>query len=117
MPNHKRINWFVSVLALAGAANASTLTFVPQPESDPGTTNYSWFSSANWFIHDGSGNLTPANRVPQASDAAIITGLADAGPTGVRIQSLLLTNNSTVSNGTFAVESLQMLSGSSLDGA
>jgi hypothetical protein len=115
MPIYKRISWFVSVLALAGTANASTLTFVPQLDNAPGTTNYSWFSSANWFLSDGGGNLTPAGRVPQANDSAIVTSLADAGATGVRIKSLLLTNNSAISNGTFAVENLQMLSGSSLN--
>jgi hypothetical protein len=117
MPIQKRVSWIATVLVMVGAANASTLTFVPQPDIAPGTTNHSWFSSANWFITDGSGNLSPAGRVPQANDAAIITSLTDAGTTGVRVRSLLLTNNAAVSNGTFAAENLQMLSGSSLNRA
>ena len=95
-------------MALTVSANGSTLVFVPQPDITPGTTNYSWFSAGNWFMPDGS----PAGRVPQANDDAIITSLVDAGTTGVRVRNLLVTNNAVVSNGTsFSVENLQMLSG------
>ena len=104
-------------MALTASANGSALVFIPQPDMTSGTTNYGWFSSANWFIPDGSGNLVPAGRVPQASDDAIITSLVDAGTTGVRVQDLLLTNNAVVSNGTFSVLNLQMLSASSFQNA
>ena len=104
----------VALMALTVSANGSTLVFVPQPDITPGTTNYSWFSAGNWFMPDGS----PAGRVPQANDDAIITSLVDAGTTGVRVRNLLVTNNAVVSNGTsFSVENLQMLSVSSFQNA
>jgi hypothetical protein len=112
---HRRI-WLIAVLmALTASANGDTLVFVPQWDNILGTTNYSWWSPANWFIPDGSGNLIPAGTVPrQRGDDAIITSLVDVETTDVRIENLLLTNNAVVSNGgTFAVENLQMLSASS----
>ena len=52
---HKRI-WLIAALtALTASANGSTFVFVPQLDSISGTTNYSWFSPANWFNPDGSG--------------------------------------------------------------
>ena len=114
----RRIWLFAAQLALLASANGATLTFIPpQLDSVTGTTDYSWFNSANWFIADSGGNLNPANRVPQASDNAIITVLVDAGATGVRVQNLLLTNSAVVSNGTFSAENVQMLSGSSFQNA
>jgi hypothetical protein len=100
-------------MALTASASGSTLVFVPQLDPSSGTTNYSWFSAGNWFMPDGS----QAFRVPQASDSAIITSLADAGTTGVRVQNLVLTNNAVASNGTFSVQNLQMLSASSFQDA
>ena len=110
--------WLIGALmALTSSAFGSTLVFIPQLDNLAGATNYSWFSSANWFVPDEDGDLGPAGRVPQQSDNAIITMLADAGTTGVRVQDLLLTNNAVVSNGTFSVTSLQMLSGSGFQNA
>jgi len=114
---HGRIWLIATLMALTTSSNGSTLVYVPQPDIITGTTNYSWFDAGNWFIPDGSGALVPAGRVPQANDGAIITSLADAGTTGVRVQSLLLTNNAVVTNGTFSVLNLQMLSASSFHNA
>ncbi len=56
--------------------------------------------------------------MPLADDDAIITSLADAGTTGIRLHNLLLTNNAAVSNGiAFSLFNLQMLSGSSFNSA
>ncbi len=95
------------------ACLADTLTFVAQPDVTPGVTNYSWFSPLNWFATDVSGNLVVANRVPQANENAIITGLADGGTSGIRVLTLILTNEATITNGTFSVEDLEMQSRSS----
>ena len=117
---HRRIGLIAALMALTASAFGSTLVFVPQLDNISGTTNYSWFNAANWFIPDpdGSGNLVPALGVPGQSDDAIITSLADAGTTGVRVRNLLLTNDAVVSNGTsFSVQNLQMLSGSSFQDA
>ena len=106
--------WLIAALmALTASANGSTLVFVPQLDTISGTTNYSWFSAGNWFIPDGG----EAGAVPQSNDDAIITSLVDAGTTHIRVQNLLLTNNAAVSNGTFSVQNLQMLSGSSFKDA
>jgi hypothetical protein len=114
---HSR-TWLIAALtALTSSAIGSTLIFIPQLDNISGTTNYSWFSSANWFVPDESGDLEPAGRVPIQDDNAIITSLADAGATGVRVQNLLLTNNAVVTNGTFSLQNLQMLSGSSFQNA
>jgi hypothetical protein len=110
---HRRIWLIAALMALTASASGSTLVFVPQLDPSSGTTNYSWFSAGNWFMPDGS----QAFRVPQASDSAIITSLADAGTTGVRVQNLVLTNNAVASNGTFSVQNLQMLSASSFQNA
>ena len=102
------------VFCLVGFASADTLTFIAQPTSQ-GPINYDWFNAANWFFSDTNGNLMPAGRVPLANEQAIIIGTVDAGSGGVRVQSLLATNNAVITNGTFAVENLQMLSGSSFN--
>jgi hypothetical protein len=112
---NRRLSALLGALTVVRLAGASTLTFVPQEDILPGTTNYSWFSAANWFAADLDGTLVAAGRVPQANDSAIVTSLADAGITGVRVQGLVLTNNAALSNGTFSVQNLQMLSGSTLD--
>ena len=115
---HRTIWLIAALVALTASANGDTLVFVPQWDMTLGATNYSWFSPANWFIPDGSGNLVPAGTVPQQSDNAIITGLVDAGVgSGIRLPNLLLTNNAVVSNGTFSVQNLQMLSASSFQDA
>jgi len=109
-----RTSWLIAALmALTASAIGSTLVFVPQLDTITGTTNYSWFSADNWFLPDG----TQAFRMPQANDDAIITSLADVEATGVRVVNLLLTNNAVVSNGTFSVRYLQMLSASSFQDA
>jgi hypothetical protein len=95
---------------------ADTLTFIAQPGLGGGL-DYSWFSSGNWFASDSLGNLTPAGRVPLANEGAVITGLADAEGGGIRLQSLLVTNNAVITNGTFAVQQLDMRSGSSFNNA
>jgi len=100
-------------LALTATALGTTLTFIPQ--LDNGITNYSWFSSGNWFSTDAGGNLIPAGRLPLNTDTAIITGIADAGTSGLRVLTLIATNNAMLTNGTFAVENLVMLSGSSFN--
>jgi uncharacterized protein YaiE (UPF0345 family) len=110
---HKRTWLIAALIALTASANGSTLIFSPQFDSMIGTTNYSWGSAPNWFMPDG----TQAFRVPLASDSAIITSLVDAGGYGIRVQNLVLTNNAAVSNGTFSVLSLQMLSASSFQNA
>jgi hypothetical protein len=114
---HRRIWLVAALMALTASANGDTLVFVPQWDNILGATNYSWFSADNWFIPDGSGNLIPAGSLPRANDDAIITVLADVEETGVRVVNLLLTNNAVVSNGTFSVQSLQMLSASSFQNA
>ncbi len=102
------------LVGLSGMALGDTLTFIAQPISGGGL-DYDWFNSANWFASDSSGNLSPAGRVPLASDGAVIIGMVDAGSGGVRVQTLLATNNAVITNGTFAVLNLQMLSGSSFN--
>jgi len=110
---HRRIWLIAALMALTASANGDSLVFVPQWDNILGATNYSWFSADNWFIPDGSGDLNPAGSLPRANDDAIITSLVDVEATGVRVVNLLLTNNAVVSNGTFSVQSLQMLSASS----
>ena len=113
-PTALKRTWLIAALiALTASANGSTLIFSPQFDSMIGTTNYSWGSAPNWVMPDG----TQAFRVPLASDSAIITSLVDAGGYGIRVQNLVLTNNAAVSNGTFSVLSLQMLSASSFQNA
>jgi hypothetical protein len=104
-------------ILLSTSLLANTLTFVAQLDPDTGATNNAWFNPFNWFTTDSSGNLVSAGRAPQSSETTIITGLADASATGVRVQTLILTNNAEITNGTFAVEALQMLSGSSFQNA
>ncbi len=99
---------------LATAAWGDTLTFVAQPAAGGGL-DPSWFSFGNWFTTDSTGNLVPAGRVPLADESAIITGLVDLEATGVRVQTLVATNNATITNGTVAIENLQLLTGSSLN--
>src|SRR5579859_5594090 len=92
---------------------AETLTFIAQPVSGGGI-DYGWFTAANWFTTDSTGSLVPAGRVPLDNEQTIITGAVDLGAGGVRIQGLIATNNATVTNGTMAVESLELLSGSTV---
>jgi hypothetical protein len=101
-------------LAITLSCFADTLTFIPQPGIG-GTIDYSWFTSGNWFSTDAGGNLIPAGRLPLVSDTAVITVMADAGTSGLRVQTLLATNNAIITNGTFAIENLVMLSGSSFN--
>jgi hypothetical protein len=103
-----------ALLLLSTAAWGATLTFVAQPMAG-GALDTSWFSFGNWFTADNTGNLVPAGRVPLADESAIITGLVDLGATGVRVQTLVATNNATITNGTMAVENLQLLTGSSVN--
>jgi len=102
-----------TLVAIILPALGDTLTFVPQ--LDNGVTNYSWFSSGNWFSSDAGGNLIPAGRLPLINDTAIITGMADASSSGLRVQTLIATNNAVLTNGTYAIENLVMLSGSSFN--
>src|SRR5215831_15861016 len=96
---------FAGVLAgIILPAMGDTLTFVPQ--LDNGATNYSWFSSPNWFSTDAGGNLVQAGRLPLINDTAIITGMADAGGSGLRVQTLIVTNSAVLTNGTYAIENL-----------
>ncbi|HTL55314.1 MAG TPA: hypothetical protein VL361_06520 [Candidatus Limnocylindrales bacterium] len=95
-----------AILTLFQSTRAATLTFVP-------TVDNSWFSSGNWFTIDAGGNLVQAGRLPLNTDTAVITGIVDAGASGLRVQTLLATNNAVITNGTFAIENLEMLSGSS----
>jgi len=104
-------------MALTASAIGNTFVFIPQWDNILSATNYSWSAAANWFNLDGSGNLVPAGSVPHQDDDAIITSLVDAGGTGFRVNDLLLTNNAVVSNGTFSVFALQMLSASSFQNA
>jgi hypothetical protein len=114
---HRRIWLIAALMALTSSAIGSTFVFIPQWDNILSATNYSWGTSANWFNPDGSGNLVPAGSVPHANDDAIITSLVDAGGNGLRVNDLLLTNNAVVSNGTFSVVYLQMLSASSFQNA
>ena len=116
---HRRIWLLAAFVALTASANGDTLIFVPQWDNILGTTNYSWSNSANWFVPDpdGSGALDPAGSYPQADDDVIITSLVDAEGNGLRLKSLLLTNHAVVSNGTFSVQNLQMLTASSFQSA
>jgi fibronectin-binding autotransporter adhesin len=98
---------------LASTALGDTLTFVAQPVSGGGIDD-TWFNAANWFTSAG-GNLVPAGRVPLVNETAIITGTVDLQASGVRVQMLVVTNNATITNGTVAVENLQMLSSSSIN--
>jgi hypothetical protein len=106
-----------ALMALTASAIGNTFVFIPQWDNILSATNYSWSAAANWFNLDGSGNLVPAGSVPHQDDDAIITSLVDAGGTGFRVNDLLLTNNAVVSNGTFSVFALQMLSASSFQNA
>ena len=112
MQMYKLLRLAGALLLLGQTALADTLIFVPQPGLG-GNLDYSWFTSGNWFTADLSGNLTPAGRLPLNTDTAIITVMADAGSSGLRVQTLIATNNAVLTNGTFAIENLQMLSGSS----
>jgi hypothetical protein len=114
---HRRIWLIAALMALTSSAIGSTFVFIPQWDNILSATNYSWSAAANWFNLDGSGNLVPAGSVPHQDDNAIITSLVDAGGTGFRVKDLLLTNNAVVSNGTFSVSALQMLSASSFQNA
>src|SRR5215475_1131444 len=98
--------FLTAILPVAG----ETLTFVPQLEN--GVTNYNWFSSGNWFSTDSGGALIPAGRLPLVNDTAIITAMVDAGTSGLRVQTLIITNNAVATNGTYAIENLVMLNGS-----
>jgi hypothetical protein len=92
---------------------ADTLTFIAQP-GPGGTLDYNWFNSGNWFISDTNGNLSAAGRLPLADETAVIIGAVDAGSGGgIRLQTLLATNNAVIANGRFAVLNVQMLGGSS----
>jgi hypothetical protein len=106
-----------ALTALTASASGQTYVFIPQLDSISGTTNYSWSSPANWWIPNGSGNLAPAGNTPGPEGNVIITSLADAQGGGIRLQSLVLTNYAVVSNGTFAVPNVQMLSASSFQSA
>src|SRR5690242_18977138 len=77
---------------------AATLTFVAHPVS--GGIDNTWFNAINWFTTDSSGNLLPGGRVLQADEAAIITGTVDLQASGVRVATLLATNNAAITNGT-----------------
>jgi hypothetical protein len=91
---------------LALPALADTLTFVAQPASAGGDNT--WFNAVNWFVTDSTGNLVPAGRVPLTDDGAIITGFVDLQAGGVRLQTLVVTNNSNIANGTISVANLQL---------
>ena len=110
---HRRIWMVAALMALTASSNGSTLVYVPQADVITGTTNYSWWGAGNWFNLDGSG----AGKVPGTADSAIITSLVDATGKGIRVVNLLLTNNAVVTNGTFSVLNLQMLSASSFHNA
>ena len=110
---HRRIWMVAALMALTASSNGSTLVYVPQADVITGTTNYSWWGAGNWFNLDGSG----AGKVPGTADSAIITSLVDATGKGIRVVNLLLTNNAVVTNGTFSVLNLQMLSASSFHSA
>jgi len=94
---------------------ADTLTFVAQPAATGGDDN--WFNAINWFITDSSGLLVPAGRAPLANETAVVTGTVDLQASGVRVQTLVVTNNAIITNGTVAVEHLQLLSSTRIDGA
>src|SRR5690349_22301949 len=88
-------------LCLGLPVAADTLTFVAQPASAGGDNT--WFNAVNWFVSDGTGNLVPAGRVPLTDDGAVITGFVDLQAGGVRLQTLVATNNSTIVNGSVSV--------------
>src|SRR5579883_1754331 len=112
---YKRVLLAVGCLWSCLLCRGATLTFVEQPASAGGDN--SWFNAVNWFIPDNSGNLLPAGRVPQVDEGAIITGSVDLQAGGVRVATLVATNNASITNGTVAVENLQLLSGSSFTAA
>jgi len=99
--------WFLSFVACG-----DTLTFVAQPGA--GGIDHDWFNSLNWFTTDNTGTLVPAGRVPLVDEAAIITGTVDLGAGGIRVQTLVVTNNATITNGTVAAENVQLLTSSSI---
>jgi hypothetical protein len=113
----RRLVAVVVFICIVYSLPADTLIFVAQWDVTIGATNLSWFSANNWWISDSSGNLVPAGKTPGASETAFVTGYVDAGASGLRVQTLTLTNNATVANGTFAVEHLEMLSLSRLQDA
>jgi hypothetical protein len=82
---------------LALSAFADTLTFVAQPAATGGDDN--WFNAVNWFLTDGSGLLVPAGRPPLANETAIVTGTVNLQASGVRVQTLVVTNNAVIANG------------------
>ena len=114
MQLYRRLFLFGVCLFACVSCFAATLTFVAQPVS--GGIDNTWFNAINWFTTDSSGNLQPAGRVPQADEAAIITGTVDLQASGVRVATLLATNNAAITNGTLAVENLQLLGGTSIKG-
>jgi hypothetical protein len=105
------------LFCLSSVLLADSLTFIAQPDPSTGFTNLSWFSALNWFTTDLVGNLTPAGRVPGASETATVIGTADADSSGIRVQTLILTNYAAFTNGLVAVEHLEMLGGSSIENA
>jgi hypothetical protein len=112
MHMYRFINALTIFWLLGASGFAETLTFVANPVSGNG-----WFNADNWFTTDAGGNLVSAGRPPQVNETAIITGTADLGMSGIRVQTLVLTNNAGVTNGTMAAENLQMFSGSSFSNA
>jgi fibronectin-binding autotransporter adhesin len=99
---------------LVVSARADTLTFIGQPVV--GGIDDNWFNAINWFTTNSSGTLVPAGRVPLADEGALLTGTVDLQASGVRVQTLVATNNATITNGTMAAENLQLLTGSSING-
>ena len=100
-----------------GPVLGATLTFEAQPDPNNAGTNCSWFEIGNWFKPGETGGLEPAGRLPQESDTAVVTGDLDGNQVTVRVRALVVSPNTTITNGTFSVESVQMLDGSRLDGS
>jgi hypothetical protein len=107
--------WLAWLAALyAGSiCQGETLIFFAQ------NSNYSWFSSGNWFTNDPANNnaLGAANTIPGPGDVAVINGAATATATSINIEILDLNPGAGVNFGNFTVAQVAMNPGSAFSGS
>ena len=111
----KLIALSVALLCTGAAALGEEMIFIGQPDF-AGVIDTNWSSFANWFTTDAQGNLVPAGHLPLESDTAVLTGIVNVDNM-VRIMGLVLTTNTTVLNGSIALQTNLMQAGSSFTGS
>src|ERR1022692_1016439 len=100
----------VAISLLAAQVRADTLYF------QSGGNNF-WTNAANWYVQNVQSQLVPTNRLPFATDTAVVIAKADATATLIQLNTLILQPFAEVTNAAFLVQTFQMTANSILNGS